>query len=119
MIKDRTLVERCTTYAKAVSDPNRMKMLKIIGSAPGNTLSVNDIADQIGLSQPATSRNLQILWRAGFLKRTKAANRVYYVLDKDAVNDFTVAAENAFEKVWTPCIYGYDCENCPYSYTCK
>ena len=94
----RGLVERANIYAKAIAEPNRMKMLNI--------------------SQPAVSKHLQILSWCGMLKRKKVGNTVYYSLDLDAVDDFRQVAANAFQMVWTPCDYGYNCDERPYADTC-
>ncbi|ACV21754.1 Bacterial regulatory protein, arsR family [Slackia heliotrinireducens] len=55
------LVERMCAYNKAVSDHNRMKMIKILGSHEPNTLNVSDIAAILGLSQPATTKHLKVM----------------------------------------------------------
>lgn len=117
-MEKRTLVERANTYAKAISEPNRMKMLKIIGSAPPETVSVSDIAKMLNLSQPAVSKHLQILNWCGFLLRKKVGNTVYYSIDAETVEDFQRVAASAFEMVRTPCLYHYDCDHCPYGETC-
>lgn len=117
-MEKRTLVERANTYAKAITEPNRMKILKIIGSAPPETVSVSDIAKMLNLSQPAVSKHLQILNWCGFTIRKKVGNTVYYSIDPETVEDFKRVAASAFAMVRTPCLYGYDCENCPYGETC-
>ena len=117
-MEKRTLVERANTYAKAITEPNRMKILKIIGSAPPETVSVSDIAKMLNLSQPAVSKHLQILNWCGFAIRKKVGNTVYYSIDPETVEDFKRVAASAFEMVRTPCLYGYDCESCPYGETC-
>ena len=114
-----SLVEKANIYAKAITEPNRMKMLKIIGSAPPETISVGDIARILNISQPAVSKHLQTLNWCGFLRRRKVGNTVYYSLNKDAIYDFQKVATDAFERVWTPCEYDYLCDDCPYKTTCK
>lgn len=117
-MKKRTLVERANTYAKAITEPNRMKMLKIIGSSPPETVGVSDIARMLKLSQPTVTKHLQILSWSGFLTRKRVGNTVYYSIDPEAVEDFKRVAADAFQMVWTPCLYDYDCGNCPYAETC-
>ena len=117
-MKNRSLVEQATIYAKAINEPNRMKMLKILGSAPPDTVSVGDIAKKLDISQPAVSKHLQILSLCGMLKRKKIGNCVYYSLDPEAVDDFQKVATAAFKAAWTPCNYGYKCEECPYKESC-
>lgn len=115
----RGLVEQANIYAKAITDPNRMKILKIIGSAPPETVSVSDIAQLLNISQPAVTKHLKILNSCGFALRKRKGNTVYYSIDKEAVDDFMRVANEAFAKVWTPCHYGYNCGECPYAETCQ
>lgn len=117
-MKKKTLVERANIYAKSITEPNRMKMIKIIGSSPPETVNVSDIAKMLNLSQPAVSKHLQILSWCGLLKRKKTGNTVYYSIDKETMEDFKKVTLDAFRALSTPCLYGYDCDNCPYAETC-
>ncbi|MBR1758829.1 MAG: winged helix-turn-helix transcriptional regulator [Lachnospiraceae bacterium] len=113
------LVERINVYAKAITEPNRMKILKILGSSQTDSMSVSKIAQMLHISQPAVSKHLQILSLCGFVTRKKIGNTVYYSVSREAIEDFQTAMEHGFSVVWTPCQYDYDCENCPVAQTCQ
>lgn len=112
------LVERMCAYNKAISEPNRMKMIKILGSHPENSLKVSDIADLLGISQPAATKHLHVMEEAGLFSRHRKGTSVYYRLNEDALNEYRQELDNAFAHAHTPCINGYVCETCPARETC-
>lgn len=112
------LVERMCAYNKAISDPNRMKMIKILGSHPRESLNVGDIAGLLGLSQPAATKHLRIMEEAGIFTRHRKGTSVFYSLNEDALTEYRQELDNAFAHAHTPCINGYVCETCPARETC-
>ena len=56
--------------------------VKILRSVSKGSKSVLDISREVGLSQPSSSSQVNILWSAGFLTKTKVGKYVYYSLDK-------------------------------------
>ena len=47
----------------ALADPNRILMIYALAEKPR---SVNDLSEELGISQPATSRNLKVLRERGW-----------------------------------------------------
>ena len=117
-MRERGLVERFCEYSKAVGEPNRMKMIKILGSHEPETLNVADIAGILGLSQPATTRHLKVMEQAGLFDRTRIGANVYYSLNEENLNEYYELIGYAFEHAHTKCDYGYDCTKCPHAATC-
>ena len=74
--------KRYTKYFKAFGDPSRFKIIQLLAS---KEMSVNDIADAIGLSQPTASRHLAILREAEVVVDRREGQQVYYSLNKDNV----------------------------------
>lgn len=73
---------------RALADPNRRAILRIVRGGPR---SVNDVADEVGLSQQATSHHLRVLHRAGLAQGTREGTRHLYAVDTDglaAVRDY-------------------------------
>lgn len=112
------LVRRMCAYNKAISEPVRMKMIKALGSAPNETLSVGEAAELLHLSQPLASKHLKILYLAEFVSRSRQGTRVLYTLDEVKLADYYDALNNAFRHKNTPCINGYECDSCPRRRTC-
>ena len=118
-MKEQGLVERFCAYSKALSEPNRMKMIKIVGSHEPGTLNVSDIAEVLHLSQPAATRHLKVMEDVGFFTRRRVGTSVYYSLNEDALGEFHDLIGYAFEHARTKCDYAYDCHACPHADTCR
>ena len=118
-MQEKGLVERFCAYSKALGEPNRMKMVKILGSHEPDTLGVSDIADILHLSQPATTRHLQVMEGVGFLTRRRVGNTVYYALNEEALREYHQLIGYAFAHAHTPCDNGFDCTTCPHADTCR
>ncbi|MFQ5868634.1 MAG: ArsR/SmtB family transcription factor [Candidatus Zixiibacteriota bacterium] len=69
-------------YFKAFGDPSRLKILQLLSS---KEMTVGQIVRAVGLSQPTISRHLAILGEAEIVIRRREGQRVYYSLDKRAV----------------------------------
>lgn len=112
------LVNRMCAYNKAISEPNRMKMIKILGSSPEHTLSVSDIANLLCISQPAATKHLQVLHNVNLVRRTRIGMNVFYSLDNVALEDYRKQLDYAFEHAYTKCPYKFKCDDCPSRVTC-
>ncbi len=112
------LVERVCQYNKAVSDPNRMRMIKIVGSHEPYTMKVSDIAEILGISQPAATKHLKIMENSGLFKRERRGTSVYYSLDLEEVARYQADMAYAFVHSHTPCSYDFKCATCPVADTC-
>lgn len=61
----------------ALSEPNRMDIVELLCNGP---LTVGEIADQLGLRQPQTSKHLKVLSDNGIVEVKAEANRRIYKL---------------------------------------
>lgn len=65
------------TTLSALSEPNRMNIVELLRDGP---LTVGEIADQLGLRQPQTSKHLKVLSDNGVVEVQAEANRRIYKL---------------------------------------
>lgn len=65
---------------KALSDPNRLRLLSIVKAGDGGEACVCDLTEPLNLSQPTVSHHLKILVDAGLLEREKRGTWAYYSL---------------------------------------
>lgn len=65
---------------KALSDPNRLRLLSIVKGADGGGACVCDLTEPLALRQPTVSHHLKILVDAGLLHREKRGTWAYYSL---------------------------------------
>ncbi len=73
--------------AKAVADPTRLRMLKLLA---GGELCVCEIMAVLGLGQSTASKHLNILKAAGLVESRKQGTWTYYRLarPRDTARDF-------------------------------
>jgi ArsR family transcriptional regulator len=62
----------------ALADPRRILLLYALAEQPRN---VNDLANVIGISQPATSRHLKLLRERGLVTATRDGANVEYSIN--------------------------------------
>lgn len=117
-MNERGLVEQTCAYNKAISEPTRMKMIKILGSHDPCSLNVSDIASILGLSQPTVSKHLKVMEGIGLFSRHRVGSSVYYRLEQGSLEEYRALLDDAFAHAYSPCEYDYDCRNCPCADTC-
>jgi ArsR family transcriptional regulator, arsenate/arsenite/antimonite-responsive transcriptional repressor len=118
MARRRGLVDRICDYTGALSDPQRVKMMKIMGSSPADSVTVSDFAKILGISQPSATRHLKILHAVDLVERKRVGNAVYYALNLQVIDEYHQLLELAFVKGFLPCMCGYKCPECPDMETC-
>jgi ArsR family transcriptional regulator len=68
---------------KALADPTRLEILRLVGAQSGPTC-VCDIVDHFDRSQPTISHHLKVLREAGWLTQTKMGIWAFYAIDSRA-----------------------------------
>jgi DNA-binding transcriptional ArsR family regulator len=78
------MIKKIPLLFKALSDPNRCRILRLIIKNQKQIFSVSDIADLLGVSVPTASQHLSILEQNGVLNRNRIKQQVSYEInDKD------------------------------------
>jgi DNA-binding transcriptional ArsR family regulator len=80
----------------ALAEPNRLRIVELLRERPS---SVNDIAAQLNLRQPQTSKHLQVLNRARLVTVRPVAQQRIYVLRPEAFMQLD-AWLGSFERHW-------------------
>jgi ArsR family transcriptional regulator len=68
------------TWLRAAGEPSRLRLLTLCAERP---LSVSDLAQALGQSEPRVSRHLKILCESGLLERLPQGQWVHYCLAAD------------------------------------
>ncbi len=76
---------------KALSDPNRVKVMKMLGIRP---LCVCEITFILGLAQPTVSKHLKVLEEAGLVESWKEGSWVNYRLPGQPENRYAAEMLN-------------------------
>ena len=82
-------VENTADIFKALGDPSRLKIIKLI-LLKGNNLCVGMIAHKLGISQPAISQHLKILKNAGLVEAERMGFHIHYRIKKDALDNYGI-----------------------------
>lgn len=61
----------------ALADPRRILMFYVLAERP---LNVSELADEVGISQPAASRHLKIMRQRGLVQSVRKGHSVEYQL---------------------------------------
>jgi DNA-binding transcriptional ArsR family regulator len=73
------------TFLKSLASESRLNIVLLF--LDGQERTVNEIAEKIGLGQPATSEHLAVLKQSGVLISRKEGKEVYYRPDRAKVLD--------------------------------
>jgi DNA-binding transcriptional ArsR family regulator len=80
-------LQRVSSSWHALSDPNRRAVLELLLERPR---PVGELVEQLGLSQPGTSKHLKVLREAGLVQVRQDANRRVYALDPGPIRELDV-----------------------------
>ena len=72
---------------QALADPNRRAVLELLLERPR---PVGELVEQLGLSQPGTSKHLKVLREAGLVQVRQDANRRVYALDPGPIRELDI-----------------------------
>jgi DNA-binding transcriptional ArsR family regulator len=80
-----------------IAEPNRRAILSLLGSSQQ---SVGEIERQLRMSQPAVSKHLRVLRRAGFVESTVDAQRRLYRLKPEPLQEMDAWLAQ-FRRFWS------------------
>jgi len=70
---------------KVLSTESRIRIVELLKGGP---LSVNTIAEALGISQSAVSQHLRVLKQAGLVTDKREGYHIYYSLNKDKLDGY-------------------------------
>lgn len=82
MAKSSGAADAAEAVFKALADPTRRS---ILANLARGEMAAGDIAGRFDISGPSISRHLSVLRAAGLVKERRAANRVIYAVQPDAL----------------------------------
>ena len=96
MAESVATTERTGDPFEALGDPNRKRIVELLGAGGGVGRSVQQIADALPISRPAVSRHLRLLKRAGLVVEEPRGTRRIYRLNGEGI----AAVRTYLEQVW-------------------
>ncbi|MCD7034399.1 metalloregulator ArsR/SmtB family transcription factor [Metabacillus sp. GX 13764] len=88
--------QELTPILIALAEPKRLNIVELLRKGP---LTVGEIAEQLGLLQPQTSKHLKVLSEAGLVEAEAHANRRLYKLRQKPFEDMNDWL-HSFHQVW-------------------
>ena len=82
------MIDKYTKFFKALGEPTRMKILKLLSD---REMCVCELMDVLDMNQPRISQHLRVLKEAGVVKERKQAQWSYYSLCCSDFHDFIQA----------------------------
>ncbi|MEV0222974.1 metalloregulator ArsR/SmtB family transcription factor [Streptomyces sp. NPDC050704] len=86
LLIEREEAERLAAMLKAIADPTRLQIFRIIERAPAGEACVCDLADCLGFRQPTVSHHLKLMTEAGLLNRERRGTWSWYSVNHDGLN---------------------------------
>ena len=99
-----------TEFFKALSDPTRLKIFRILASSPEKKLCVGSIAQKVDVTQPAVSQHLRVLKQVGLVTPNRDGFRVHYAINSATVETFKTAVERLYQLATEPCDCHKECK---------
>jgi len=79
---DTALSGKLADTFKAIGDPTRVRILFLLSE---KELCVHDLAELLGITQPAVSHHLRLLRMLGLVRTRRDGRSIYYALDDEHV----------------------------------
>lgn len=80
------VINKTTTLARtfaALGDRTRFQIMRLLLGNP--ELCVSEVAERVGISTAGVSQHMQVLERAGLLKRERMGQRICYRINQDSL----------------------------------
>ncbi|MCT6781990.1 metalloregulator ArsR/SmtB family transcription factor [Streptomyces sp. CS7] len=85
LLIEREEAQRLADMLKAIADPTRLQLLRLIERAPNGEACVCDLTDCLGLRQPTVSHHLKKLTDAGLLDRERRGTWAWFSVNHDGL----------------------------------
>jgi len=100
-VKDKVVI--MSEIFKALGDPKRLRIIRMLASKMEDDLCVIDLAKKLGITQPAASQHIKILKSVGILEPNRIGFRVYYSVNADVLNTYKEDINKLFKRVFEKC----------------
>ncbi len=103
-------VRRIAEVFKALGDTQRLRIIRMLASGMEKRLCVADLAEKLGITQPAASQHIKVLKNIGILDPNRKGYHVYYNINTVVLSDYKKAIDEMFKMAF---------ESCPNYDTCR
>lgn len=93
---DAAALSEAAECLRTLAHPHRLQIVQCLLS--GKRFSVNELAEECGLNQPATSDHLRLMQRCGFLDSERDGRTVFYSIAEPHLADLMACIAGRFAK---------------------
>ena len=106
----RDIVIQMADFFKALGDPTRLKIIRLLASNPERSLCVGALAQRLGITQPAVSQHLKVLKNVGIVDPNRDGFRVHYTVNAETLAAFRKNWEELSKLAMEPCPCDEECK---------
>lgn len=100
-MKDKVVI--MSEVFKALGDPTRLRIIRMLASKMEDNLCVIDLAKKLGITQPAVSQHIKVLKSIDILKPNRKGFRIHYSIDADVLNTYKKDIDELFKMAFKKC----------------
>ncbi|MCX7748080.1 MAG: metalloregulator ArsR/SmtB family transcription factor [Clostridia bacterium] len=104
------IVKDMAEVFKALGDPTRLQLVWLLNLGGGDNLCVVDLAEKLGVSQPAVSQHIKILKSIKLVEPERKGYRVYYRINTEMLNAIKTNIDSLFKMAFEPCSDSDPCD---------
>ena len=109
----RVVLKDLPLLFKALADPTRLQLLRLLMFNDDDKLKVVDLAEKIGISQPAITQHINFLKELDLIKSSRVQNRIFYFVDRTRYKAYQKALNSILEISSLKCNFEGNCKDCP------
>ncbi len=107
------IIEDLSEYFKALSDPTRLKLIRLLMYNNEDKLKVIDLASKIGISQPAITQHINMLKKLSLIQSNTHKNRTYNYVTKKKYKAYKRILDTVLDISYMRCTFEGKCSECP------
>jgi ArsR family transcriptional regulator len=115
----KNFIEKLSEIFKALSDPSRLRLIRLLAFNDEDKMCVIDLAEKLGISQPAVSQHINVLKKLNIIKLKKEQARTFYFINKDIFRQYQGNVNHLFQMVYQKCPFDGNCETCKFKNYCE
>ncbi len=104
-------VGRMSEFFKALSDPTRLKIIRLLASNPERSLCVGAVAKRLGITQPAVSQHLRVLKHVGLVEPNREGFRVHYTINIETLTELRKDVDELYRLASEQFACNEECQN--------
>lgn len=100
---ERDIVTEMSEVFKALGDPTRLRIIRMLASKMESNLSVSNLANKLGISQPSASQHIKVLKNVGILESSREGYHTYHNVNVDVLKHYKENIDSLFKMAFTNC----------------